>query len=117
MNFLNPYMVWIKVGAAVAVLLLAYGFGYRTASLAGKFALASQLNAQAESYRQTVEHWQQQAYAADEKLQAALKAQPKTGQSVREGVRSAPSSCTIDAGVVDRLRAGARAANTTTSAG
>jgi hypothetical protein len=63
------------------------------------------------------DEWQRLAVESDEQLQAVLKAQPKTGQTVREVIRNAPSTCTVAPAAVERLRAGVQAANTSTSSG
>jgi outer membrane murein-binding lipoprotein Lpp len=103
------------VGVLLLLACVTAGWGLR-----GKVceAKADKLAAdQAKAYQAAVEHWQKIAYDTDEKLQAALKAQPKTGQTVREVIRNAPSTCTVAPAAVERLRAGVKAANTSTSSG
>ncbi len=113
---LNPYWLYIKLGACVLVIGAAYGFGYHTANLAGKFALASQLNAQADAYRKTVEQWQERAYKADEALRVAQQAIPATGTQVADEIRKHPTDprCVVPDAIAERLHAGiaAGAANT-----
>jgi hypothetical protein len=105
---MNPYWFWIKWGAALTVLALVvrfvYGKGYDACEL--KHLKAEQSLQEAAVNR---------AVEADKKLQAALKAAPKTGQRVREVIRNAPSDCSVNPAAVDRLRDGIRAANEATS--
>ena len=108
-----PYLSALKLLACLAALLFAAWLGYDYK--AGKCAEADNDRLQAQIAQ--TEHWQEAAYKSDIALQAALKAKPKTGQTVREVIRDAPSDCSVNPAAVDRLRAGARAANQATSAG
>ena len=109
----NPYLSALKFAACAAALLIAAWLGYDYK--AGKCAEADNDRLKAQAAQ--IERLQQEAYKADEALQAALRAKPKTGQTVREVIRDAPSDCSVNPAAVDRLRAGARAANQATSAG
>ena len=108
MKILAPYWFWIKWGLVALAFVLAYrwayGQGYDAAEL-------SHLKAEQSLIAESVKR----ASAADEKLQTALKSAPKTGQTVREVIRNAPSDCSVNPTVVDRLRDGIRAANEATS--
>lgn len=109
MNFLNPYMVWIKVGAILLVLALFYGWGYHTAKLAGSLALQSERLAIANDARVQIEAAQKQAYDADEALRKAQQASPKS--RVREVVRENHSDCVRPPAVDKRLRDALREGN------
>ena len=111
MSILDPYLAYIKWGAIALLLAGCIGGGWWMRGKVCEANAAKDLKAQSDSYRKTVEYWQKQAYATDEKLQAALKAQPKTGQTVREVIRNAPSTCTVAPAVTRKLRDGIQAAN------
>jgi hypothetical protein len=110
---MTPYIPSLKFAAGAIALLIAAWLGYDYK--AGK--CAEDDNARLTAQAAQIERLQQEAYKADEALQAALRAKPKTGQTVREVIRDAPSNCSVNPAAVDRLRAGARAANQATSAG
>lgn len=94
--------------AAVLLCALCFGWGYKTAALAGKYALASQLNAQADAYRKTIEQWQARSYKADEALAKAQAAIPQTGTKVDHATRAHPTSpaCVAPDAVADELQNG-----------
>ena len=106
----TPYMAWIKVGAAVLVCGLFYGWGYHTAKLAGSLALETERLAIANDARAQIEAAQQHAYEADERLRKALDT-PKAAPAIDEVVHANPSRCFIPKPVGDRVRQAIREAN------
>ncbi len=111
MGRMTPYLLYIKIAAAIALLLGAYAFGHHNAKQGGKLALAKELAFQAEAYRAQVEQWQKAAIDADDALRKAQAAIPRTGQRVSDEVRNNPTSvdCVVPDAVVDRLQEGVNA--------
>jgi hypothetical protein len=105
---LNPYWVYIKVGAALLVCGLMFGWGYHTANLAGRLALESERRQVAEDARLQIEAAQKQAYDADERYRKAQQKIPQTGQKVADAVREHPSSpdCVVPDAAADALQDG-----------
>src|SRR5690606_10588280 len=95
----NPYWPLIKWGILAILLALCirwvYGKGYDACDL--KHLKAEQALMDAATKRAT---------RADERLREALSRKPKTGQTVREVIREAPSDCSVNPAAVDRLRDG-----------
>jgi hypothetical protein len=108
---LNPYWVYIKVGAALLVCGLMFGWGYHTANLAGRLALESERRQIAEDARLQIEAAQKQAYDADERYRKAQQAAPKAAPKIREVTRANPSGCNVPKPVGDGLRGAIRSGN------
>ena len=103
---LTPYLMWIKVGAAVLLLAGSAWLGYDYK--AGKCAEAD--NDRLQLQIAETELWQKRAYDADEALRKALDA-PKAAPAIREVVRANPSRCDVPKPVADGLRNAIRSGN------
>ena len=107
---LNPYMVWIKVGAAALLLSAAFSAGWYFNGLRLTAKLETERRQVAEDARKLVEQAQQQAYEADEALRKAQQAAPKAAPKIREVVRENHSDCVrpaaVDRGLRDAIRSG-----------
>jgi hypothetical protein len=88
-----------------------FGWGYHTASLAGRLALETERRQIAEDARKLVEQAQQQAYEADEALRKAQQAAPKAAPKIREVTRANPSDCNVPVPVSRGLRDAIRSGN------
>jgi hypothetical protein len=107
---LNPYWVWIKLAVAVAALCGAMWAGWEMRDTSCDLARSEAQNAALEAVQKDMEHWQQKALEADEKLAAEL-AKPKAAPKIREIVIANPSNCVLPKPVADGLRDAIRQAN------
>ena len=112
---LNPYMVWIKVGALALAMVLSASAGWYFNGLRGKAALETERRQVAEDARALIEQAQKRAYEADERLEKIQKAAPKAAPKIREVVRENHSDCVRPAAVDRGLRDAIRNGNATVS--
>jgi len=108
---LNPYMVWIKVGALALAMVLSASAGWYFNGLRGKAALETERRQVAEDARLQIEAAQKLAYDADERYRKAVEAAPKAAPVIREVVRANPSRCDVPKPVADELRDSIRDGN------
>lgn len=69
---INPYWLYIKIGAAAIALAGMWWWGYSTKAMACDLAAISMENAQLQAQRAEIEFWRKQAIEADEALREAL---------------------------------------------
>ena len=112
---LNPYMVWIKVGALVALFLVGCGLGWYFNGLRGKAALETERRQVAEDARLQIEQAEKRAYDADEALRKAQQSSPKAAPRIREVTRANPSGCNVPVPVARKLRDAIRDGNKSVS--
>ena len=108
---LNPYWVYIKVGAAALLLSAAFSAGWYFNGLRLTAKMETERRQVAEDARALIEQAQKQAYDADEALRKAQQKIPRTGQKVADAVREHPTSpeCVVPDAAADALQNGVRA--------
>lgn len=102
-----PYLVWIKVGIAVAALAAAGYAGYSLKGMACALAATTEENSRLTELVGAYNHERERA----EELQRRLDALPKSEDRIREVVRENPAVCDRPVPVADSLREAIRAAN------
>ena len=108
---LNPYMVWIKLGAAALVLSATFSAGWYFNGLRLTAKLETERRQVAEDARLQIEQAQQQAYEAEQAREAMRRKLAAYKPKVVERVRQNPSGCNLPKPVADGLRDQVRATN------